>query len=278
MTKILILGGKGMAGHVMYEYLRRQLDYDVRFTSRDKTDKNSIYLDVTDTPALENLIASENPDIVINCTGILNTAAEQDPLLAFRVNSLLPHQLAAFMERQQGRLIQISTDCVFSGDKGHYTESDFRDGTSVYAQSKQLGEITTAPHLTIRTSIIGPELKDDGIGLFHWFMNQSGEIKGYERVFWNGVTTLELAKATHFFIQKNTHGLFHLCPQDTISKLDLLLLFKSVYEKDDVQIIPDDVHVMDRTIMNTRISPAYAVPSFREMLEEQKKFYPLLLS
>ncbi|MEC0281697.1 dTDP-4-dehydrorhamnose reductase family protein [Terribacillus saccharophilus] len=278
MTKILILGGKGMAGHVMYEYLRRQQEYDVRFTSRDKTDKSSIYLDVTDTPALENLLASENPDIVINCTGILNAAAEQNPLLAFRVNSLLPHQLAAFMERQQGRLIQISTDCVFSGEKGRYTESDFRDGTSVYAQSKQLGEITNAPHLTIRTSIIGPELKDDGIGLFHWFMNQSGEIKGFKRVFWNGVTTLELAKATHFFIQQKTSGLYHLCPSDTISKLDLLQLFKSVYEKDDVQITPDAGPVLDRTIVNTRISPAYAVPSFHEMLEEQKKFYPLLLS
>lgn len=278
MTKILILGGKGMAGHVMYEYLRRQPEYEVRFTSRDKTDKRSIYLDVTDTISLEKLIASENPDIVINCTGILNAAAEQNPLLAFRVNSLLPHQLAAFMERQQGRLIQISTDCVFSGDKGRYTETDFRDGNSVYAQSKQLGEVTTAPHLTIRTSIIGPELKEDGIGLFHWFMCQSGEIKGYERVFWNGVTTLELAKATHFFIQQKTSGLFHLCSSDMISKLDLLLLFKSVYEKDDVQIIPDAGHVLDRTIVNTRVSPAYAVPSFREMLEEQRKYYPMLSS
>lgn len=267
-----------MAGHVMYHYLRRQPEYDVRFTSRDRSDKNSIYLDVTDTSALENLIASEHPDIVINCTGILNKAAEEDPLLAFRINSLLPHQLAAFTERQHGRLIQISTDCVFSGAKGHYTEADFRDGTSVYAQSKQLGEITAAPHLTIRTSIIGPELKEDGIGLFHWFMSQTGDIKGYERVFWNGVTTLELAKATHFFIQQQTSGLYHLCPEDTISKLDLLLLFKSVYKKDDIRIIPDAAQMMDRTIVNTRKSPAYAVPSFREMLEEQKSCYPLLLS
>ncbi|PAF39637.1 NAD(P)-dependent oxidoreductase [Terribacillus saccharophilus] len=276
--KILILGGKGMAGHVMYSYLRKQADYDVFYTSRDRTDKDSIYLDVVDTSALEQLINSLEPDIVINCTGILNEAAEQNPLLAFRINSLLPHQLAAFMSRKKGRLIQISTDCVFSGKKGGYTESDFRDGNSVYAQTKQLGEITANPHLTIRTSIIGPELKKDGIGLFHWFMNQSGTIKGFERVYWNGVTTLELAKATDFFIHQETSGLFHLCPPIKISKYDLLLLFKEIYQKDDIQIIPDAVQELDRTILNTRNSPAYAAPTFRDMLEEQKQIYPLLVS
>jgi dTDP-4-dehydrorhamnose reductase len=276
--KILILGGKGMAGHVMYSYLRKKPDYDVYYTSRDRSDKNSIYLDAVDTSALEQLINSLEPAVVINCTGILNEAAERNPLLAFRVNSLLPHQLAAFMDRKQGRLIQISTDCVFSGKTGQYKESDFRDGDSVYAQSKQLGEITAAPHLTIRTSIIGPELKKDGIGLFHWFMNQSGKIKGFKNVYWNGVTTLELAKAADFFIQQQTSGLFHLCPDNKISKHDLLQLFREIYQKNDIHITPDAARVLDRTIVNTRKSPAYAVPSFREMLEEQKQIYPLLVS
>ncbi|MFS0562185.1 SDR family oxidoreductase [Terribacillus sp. 179-K 1B1 HS] len=276
--KILILGGKGMAGHVMYRYLRKQPDYDVYYTSRDRKDKSSIYLDAVDTLALEKLINSLEPDVVINCIGILNDAAEQNPLLAFRVNSLLPHQLAGFMERKNGRLIQLSTDCVFSGKDGQYKETDFRDGTSVYSQSKQLGEITAKPHLTIRTSIIGPELKKNGIGLFHWFMSQSGKIKGFEKVYWNGVTTLELAKAADFFIQEQTSGLYHLCPEGKISKHDLLQLIKEIYQKDDIQINPDAALVLDRSIVNTRQSPAYTVPNFREMLEEQKQIYPLLLS
>ncbi|MFP7170230.1 SDR family oxidoreductase [Terribacillus sp. 7520-G] len=276
--KILVLGGNGMAGHVIYKYLRKQPDYDVHYTSRDRTDKSSIYLDAVDTPALEKLINTLEPAIVINCIGILNDAAEQNPLLAFRVNSLLPHQLAAFMERKNGRLIQLSTDCVFSGKTGQYKETDFRDGTSVYSQSKQLGEITSHPHLTIRTSIIGPELRRNGIGLFHWFMSQSGEIKGFERVYWNGVTTLELAKAVDFFIQKQTSGLYHLCPDEKINKHDLLQLIKEIYQKDDIRIVPDAAHVLDRSIVNTRQSPAYAVPGFRDMLEEQKQIYPLLLS
>src|SRR5690606_27782525 len=107
-------------------------------------------------------------------------------------------------------LIHISTDCVFSGKKGDYIETDQKDGSSVYAQSKSLGEITGDNILTIRTSIIGPELKNNGIGLFHWFMSQQGQIQGYSNVFWNGVTTLELAKVIHRLINKQMDGLIHI--------------------------------------------------------------------
>lgn len=270
--KVLILGGKGMAGHVMTAFLKQHPQYEVYYTSRDRKDEQSLFLDVTDYKGLEEIVDSIKPDITINCVGILNDHASNNPLLAFQVNSLLPHQLAKLMDRHQGKLIQISTDCVFSGTKGDYTESDIPDGTSVYSQSKQLGEINNGKHLTIRTSIIGPELKDNGIGLFLWFMKKSGEIKGYKNVMWNGVTTLELAKATEKMIRHNVSGLYHLGSERKVSKYDLLKLIQEVFEKDDVKILPDTSFVLDRTIKNTRTDFTYYIPPYEEMLTELKEW------
>lgn len=264
--KILILGGQGMAGHIMTEYFMDKPQYEVNYTSRDADDKKSIYLDVTDFKRVEETIERLKPDIIINCVGILNDHAANNPLLAFQVNSLLPHQLAKFIERQHGKLIHISTDCVFSGLKGEYTEDDFPDGTSVYAQSKQLGEIISNKHLTIRTSIIGPEMKEDGIGLFLWFMKQTGKIKGYKNVFWNGVTTLELAKATEELITHQITGLYQLGSEQKISKYSLLKLIQDVFGKNDVEIIPDQAIVLDRTIKNTRTDFKYVIPDYKQML------------
>jgi len=270
--KLLILGGKGMAGHVITRYFMLNSNYDVSYTSRDPKDKNGIYLDITNFKRLEETIDAIKPDIIINCIGVLNEHASNNPMRAFQINSLLPHQLAKLIERYQGKLIHISTDCVFLGLKGDYTENDSPDGTSVYAQSKQLGEIVDNKHLTIRTSIIGPELKEGGIGLFLWFMNQRGIIKGYKKVFWNGVTTLELAKAIEFFIENNVTGLYHLHSKQKLSKLTLLELFKEVFEKDDIEIIPDEGVVLDRTIISTRTDFCYTPPGYREMLNELKEW------
>ncbi|MBU8772835.1 dTDP-4-dehydrorhamnose reductase family protein [Cytobacillus oceanisediminis] len=270
--KVLVLGGKGMAGHMIVDYLQRQPQYYVIYTSRNKEDKDGIYLDITDSLMLEEVINNEKPDIIINCIGILNDFAANNQKLAFQVNSLLPHQLVKFTERYHGKLIHISTDCVFLGTKGNYTENDIPDGTSVYAQSKQLGEIISDKHLTIRTSIIGPELKDSGIGLFLWFMKQKGTIKGYKEVFWNGVTTLELAKAIDEMIKQNITGLYHLSSEKKISKFDLLTLIKDIFNKDDVVIQPDSEIRQDRTIINTRSNYKYQVPAYEEMLLELKEW------
>ncbi|KKI93657.1 dTDP-4-dehydrorhamnose reductase [Bacillus sp. SA1-12] len=266
--KLLILGGKGMAGHVIVDYFKQKGQHDVFYTSRDQNDKDSLYLDVTDIKKLEDIIELINPDIIINGIGILNEAATNHPVLAFQVNSLLPHQLVKLVERRNGKLIHISTDCVFSGTKGDYTEFDNPDGTSIYAQSKRWGEIISDKHLTIRTSIIGPELKEDGIGLFLWFMNQTGEIKGYQKVLWNGVTTLELAKAIDAMIEHNVTGLYNLGAEEKISKYSLLKLIQKVFKKDDVIITPDDKIVLDRTIKSTRTDFHYQLPSYEEMIKE----------
>jgi dTDP-4-dehydrorhamnose reductase len=266
--KLLILGGNGMAGHIMASYFSQKQKYEVFYTSRDTNDHNSIYLDVTNVKRVEEIIELIKPDIVINCIGILNEHASNNPLLALQVNSLLPHQLVKLTERHHGKLIHISTDCVFSGMKGDYTENDLPDGTSEYAQSKRWGEIISDKHLTIRTSIIGPELKDNGIGLFLWFMKQNGEIKGYEKVLWNGVTTLELAKATEVMINHNVTGLYHLGSETKISKYELLKLIQEVFRKVDVNIIPDQDIILDRTIKSTRTDFHYQIPSYKKMLEE----------
>ncbi|MGG3571208.1 SDR family oxidoreductase [Bacillus gobiensis] len=268
--KVLILGGKGMAGHVITDYLKKNPNYYVLYTSRDLNDKDAIYLDARDFDRLETIVASHKPRIIINCIGILNEQGNSNPLETFQINSLLPRRLAQIAGLYHGKLIQISTDCVFSGKVGSYTENAIPDGTSIYAQSKQLGEVTCGNHLTIRTSIIGPELKDDGIGLFLWFMNQTGEINGYEKVLWNGVTTLELAKAIEEMIEKQVTGLYHLGSETKISKYDLLKAIQSVFAKNDVTIRRDQAFVLDRTIKNTRTDFLYTPPSYRQMLIELK--------
>lgn len=270
--KLLILGGKGMAGHMITAYFMQRPEYEVFYTSREPKDKNSLYLDVTDCNKMEQIIESIKPDIVINCVGILNEHANDNRLLAFQVNSLLPHQLSRLVERYQGKLIQISTDCVFSGMKGDYTENDIPDGTSIYAETKRLGEIISDKHLTIRTSIIGPELKEDGIGLFLWFMKQKGKIKGYQQVLWNGVTTLELAKAIESLIQHEITGLYHLGSDKKVSKYMLLKLIQEIFEKTDVEIISDSEIILDRTIRNTRTDFHYPIADYKEMLIELRKW------
>jgi dTDP-4-dehydrorhamnose reductase len=270
--KLLILGGKGMAGHVIKDYFEKKQEYKVFYTSRDPDDINGIYLDVTNLTRLEEIIEKIKPDFTINCIGILNEHASNQPKLAFQVNSLMPHQLVKLTERNNGKVIQISTDCVFSGSKGEYTENDIPDGTSFYAQSKQLGEIISDKHLTIRTSIIGPERKENGIGLFLWFMKQRGKINGYKNVYWNGVTTLELAKAIEAMIKNDVSGLYHLGAENKISKYSLLKLIQKTFEKTDVEIIPDSQIVQDRTIKNTRTDFLYKVPSYEDMLLELKRW------
>lgn len=263
---ILVLGGHGMAGHVIVEYLRR-CGHHVLYTVR-KEDNKGILLDVRDLENVRKVVLEHKVEIVINATGLLNDYAETHVKEAIRVNSLLPHSLMDMVNEYGGKLVHISTDCVFSGDKGQYTENDRKDGWNVYSQSKSLGEIETPPHLTVRTSIIGPELKEDGIGLLHWFLQQSGSIKGYKNVFWNGVTTLELAKAIQALIVENISGIYHLSVDEKISKFELLLLFKEIFKHDDVDIFPVEEPKHDKTLVHTRTDYKFPVKGYREMLNE----------
>jgi dTDP-4-dehydrorhamnose reductase len=268
--KVLVLGGSGMAGHMIVQYFKRKTDFEVLYTTRDSRFKGSISLDVRNFNDVEEVIKKHRPDIVINAVGLLNEHAESQVEDALLVNSLLPYHLANLLDSIDSKLIHISTDCVFSGKKGDYIETDEKDGTNVYAKTKALGEIERDPHLTIRTSIIGPELKEDGIGLFLWFMKQKGTIHGYENVYWNGVTTLQLSKTIKQCISNNVSGLHHLCNDTKISKYELLQQFKSVFEKDDVIILPYKHLKVDKSLKNTRDDIQSTVPGYKEMLYELK--------
>jgi dTDP-4-dehydrorhamnose reductase len=270
IKKVLIIGSKGMAGHMIKEYLI-QKEYDVYGTFREKEEKNlemnEFYLDAFDKGKLEEILKKVKPDFVINCIGILNQFAENNPDIAIYVNGYFPHYLDRLSEKYGYKLIHITTDCVFSGKKGNYTEDDFRDADSYYGRSKAIGEVNNNKTLTFRTSIIGPDINKDGIGLFNWFMKQEGKIKGYSNVFWSGVTTLELAKAIEASFNQNISGIVHLVNNKKISKYDLLKLF-SKYMNKDIEIEKYEDYFSDKSLIRTKEEFNYKVPNYEKMIEE----------
>lgn len=268
--KVVVFGGKGMAGHMIVDYLT-QRGYDVWYTVREHSNEpRACRLNVVEHSDVEKLLLSLKPDIVINAVGLLNDDAARRKRETIYVNSLFPHQLSYYGTKFGFRLIHISTDCVFSGKTGDYTELAVPDGVTIYSKSKSLGEVTDPPNITIRTSIIGPELKTNGIGLFNWFMQQKGEITGYHKVFWNGVTTLELAKAIEWALQNSVSGLVHLAVPQKISKYDLLVLLKRVYQRDDIIIRSDDHIQSDKSLVNTSTDFNYEGAAYEKMLQQLK--------
>ena len=272
MKKIIVLGSNGMAGHVVTLGLRAEIKkYKVIAVARTKSQVNpDVLMDISDFDKVKNLILHSKADVVINCIGLLNKKAEDNIDQAILLNSYFPHFLESITKNTNTKLIHISTDCVFSGVKGDYLETDFKDGIGFYAQSKSLGEIVNQKDLTIRTSIIGPELKDSGIGLFNWFTNQNGQIDGYTQAFWSGVTTIELMKAIKSGIEQDLKGLYHLVYLEKISKYNLLQLFAKNFDKKDVNI--NDSYKVDKSLVNTRVDFKYIVSNYQQMIFEMKEW------
>lgn len=269
MKKIIVLGALGMAGHIMSEYLDSLNEYEVLGVARTEGKLIHKVIDVSNFSDLEEYLNKVKPDFVINCIGILVQQSKDNLSTAILINSYLPHFLAELGKQLNYKLIQISTDCVYSGKDGQYTENSFRDGDDNYARTKALGEVINDKDLTIRTSIIGPGLKTNSTGLLDWFFKQSVEVKGYTKAYWTGVTTLELAKATHQFIQQNITGLYHLCPEHKISKFDLLKIFAKVWHK-EIRIIPFADYTVDKSLVCTRTDFKYIRHDYLTMLNELK--------
>lgn len=269
--RILVIGSKGMAGHIIYHHLKDLGKYHVRDISRSNDFFPSNYcLDVTDFSQLIHIIQNEKPDVVINCIGILNQDAENNPDKAILINSYLPQLLAQKGLQLGYKLIHLSTDCVFSGKKGNYKKKDTPDGSGFYAKSKALGEINYGEHLTLRTSIVGPELKREGIGLFNWFMQQHGKINGYTNAIWTGITTIELANCIERIIEKDVTGVQHLVNNQSISKFDLILLFKNLFQKNTIQIEPYHDYIVDKSLVNEET--ALVIKTYSEMLLDMKNW------
>jgi dTDP-4-dehydrorhamnose reductase len=269
--KVVVLGVHGMAGHVMAEYLDGLGMYQVCGIARESGGYATRVGDVLNFPDLEAYLMHEKPDVVINCVGVLVSRSNGDVANAILVNAYLPNYLAALGLRLGYKLVHISTDCVFSGKDGGYTESSFRDGDDNYARTKTLGEVNNDRDLTIRTSIVGPELKHHGTGLLHWFLMQSGEIKGFTKAYWSGVTTLELAKAVHEMIKQDIRGIFQLCPGVRISKYELLLLFGRIWPG-RVTILPNSEYAVDKSLISTRADFEYHEMEYEAMLREMKQW------
>jgi dTDP-4-dehydrorhamnose reductase len=270
--KVLVIGSKGMAGHIIRQYLKTNSEFEIHDISRNVDNFSSTYLlDVTNFDDLSKVLCKGNYSVVINCIGILNQFAESRPDQAIILNSYLPHFLSKLGGEMGFKLIHISTDCVFSGRKGAYKETDVKDGEGFYARTKALGEVVNERDLTIRTSIIGPELKN-GIGLFQWFMQQKGEIYGYNKAFWSGVTTIELSKFILVKLDSDLSGIVHLTNNEVINKFDLLQMLNFHFKNKSMSIVPAMNKVVDKTLKNTRIDTYYKVPSYENMIKEMKQW------
>lgn len=267
--KYIIFGINGMAGHVIGQYLKEKGHHVIGFARQESPVCKTVIGDARNAKDIDNVLKTVGEcDVVVNCIGILNKHVDAKLSDGIYLNSVFPHLLAEKLSDTGIKLIHISSDCVYEGTVGNYTEKDIPDAVSCYGRTKALGEIVDDKNLTLRTSIVGPELKANGIGLFHWFMNQRGTVEGYRKVIWSGVTTLQLAKAIEEDIVKKQTGLYHLVNNKTIRKYDLLKLFNKYCRRTPIKIVENDTVVSNKSIFNTQKETPFSVPGYEEMVRE----------
>ena len=266
--KFLVLGCNGMAGHTISLYLQEQGHDVLGFDRSPSRLVTCVTGDARDSGRLAELIRGGKFDAVINCIGILNQFAEQNKALAAYLNACLPHFLADVTDNSSTQVIHMSTDCVFSGSRGSYTETDIRDGQTFYDRSKALGELDDEKNITLRNSIVGPDINPDGIGLFNWFMQQQGSVNGYTGAMWTGQTTLQLAKTMEAAAAERAHGLYNTVPDSAISKCDLLRLFNHYLRADSVTIVPSAQVTADKSLKRTRFDFSYRIPDYEKMVAD----------
>lgn len=255
MTRVLVLGSSGMLGSMVHGYLRRNSALHVTGTTREVFDAEAF---AAGAPQKQQLDA----DYVMNCIGVIKPFCKDDDAVGVRraiaVNAVFPHKLAAAAAARGSRVIQIATDCVYSGAKGQYLETDPHDALDVYGKTKSLGEVFDKTLLNIRCSIIGPELKNR-VSLLEWFLgNKAGaELKGFTHHRWNGVSTLQFAKLCERIVE--TPGLYerllrmshvhHFLPNSTVDKYQLLCLMNEAFgRKMKIQPVGDVGPPIDRTL------------------------------
>lgn len=270
-----------MAGHMISLYLSEQ-GYEVEGFARKRSPFiKTIIGDARKHNDIWELLKERDYDIIVNCIGMLNKACEDYPDDAVYLNAYLPHYLAELTNGKDTRIIQMSTDCVFSGSRGGYCEYDLRDGSTFYDRTKALGELEDDKNVTIRSSIVGPDINHKGIGLLNWFMNQNGYVKGYTHVLWNGQTTLQYAKTIEAVAKERVSGILHLVPDGCISKYELLCLFNKYLRRNKIEIRPVDLPISDKSLKRTKFDFEYRIPDYEQMIMElgvwmrvHKEIYP----
>jgi dTDP-4-dehydrorhamnose reductase len=280
--KILILGGSGMLGHRLWINLNKSHETWVtvrgegfEFPNIPEFPRKYVrpHIDALIFDEVIRALASIQPDLVINCIGLIKQSGlASDPLSAISVNALLPHRVSLICRAARIRMIHISTDCVFSGKKGQYVESDPSDAEDLYGRTKFLGEVAYPHAITLRTSIIGRELKSR-LGLIEWFLAQKETIRGYKKAIYTGFTTDEFSRIilNHVIPRTDLSGVYHLS-SDPISKYDLLTLANKAFRR-DLTILADEDFVCDRSLDSTRFRgiTGYRPPTWTEMIDELKR-------
>ena len=285
MKTVLVLGASGMLGNAVLRLFAASPGWRAVGTVRSAAARSLlpealqapllVGVDVDSAGGLARAFAEAAPDVVVNCVGVVKQlAAADDPLTAIPINALLPHRLARLCEPAGARLVHISTDCVFSGRRGGYVESDFADADDLYGRSKYLGEVVDAAHaVTLRTSIIGHEL-DGARSLVGWFLAQQGSVRGYARAVFSGLPTCELAGVIRDFVlpRPELRGLYHVSSAP-INKYDLLKLVARTYRK-SIEIVPSAEFVIDRSLDSSRFRGAsgYAPPPWPELVRRMRDF------
>ena len=277
--KVLVFGASGMIGSAMFRVLSSTKEWQVwgtlrsdeakRFFTEDQQNKLAAGVDVEKYDTLVRMFARVKPDVVVNCIGLTKHHKEaEDPQLALPLNALLPHRMADLCAVTGARLIHVSTDCVFAGAKGDYTESDAPDARDVYGKTKHLGEVNYPHAITLRTSTIGHEL-NSAYGLLEWFLSQQASCKGFNRAIFSGLPNTEFARVVRDVVipRPGLHGLYHV-GADPIGKFELLKLIATVYGK-QIAIVQDDEFMIDRSLNSQRFSQAtgYRAPAWPELIQ-----------
>lgn len=282
--RVLVLGASGMLGNAMFRVLSQGTGLEVfgtarsgsvrRFFAPEAGQRIIAGVDVENQDSLARVFAEVKPQVVVNCIGLIKQLADaDDPLQALPINAMLPHRMARLCELGGARLVHVSTDCVFTGTKGNYRESDLSDATDLYGKSKFLGEVAYPRTITLRTSIIGHELAS-AHGLVGWFLAQEGRVKGYTRAIFSGLPTVELARVVRDVVlpRADLSGLYHVA-SSPIAKYDLLKLVAQVYGK-AIEIVPDDAVLIDRSLNADRFKEAsgYVAPPWPELVKSMFEF------
>ena len=282
--KILVLGANGMLGNAVYRTFASSPGYEVIGTVRSATSKIALpdsasgkLLAGVDVEHVDSLVAAfemVQPDIVVNCIGLVKQiVTANDPLMTLPINAILPHRLARLASLINARLIHVSTDCVFTGRKGKYMETDVPDAQDLYGRSKLLGEVDYSHAVTLRTSIIGTEL-GSAHGLVGWFLAQTGAVKGFTKAVFSGLPTAELAQIMrdHVIPNRDLRGVWHVSAEP-IAKFDLLQLVAAEYGK-DIEILADGELMIDRSLDSSRFREAtgWTPPSWPQLIAQMRQF------
>jgi dTDP-4-dehydrorhamnose reductase len=267
--KITVFGSQGMAGHMIVAYLQQQ---GHKVTALDRS-----HVDIENTREVHAVLRAVDADFVVNCVGLLVKDSNARPDRAAIVNSWFPHALEHHFKTTNTRVVHLSTDCVFDGAKGDYIETDLATETNSYGRSKSLGEINNTKDITFRMSIIGPEIKS-GTGLMDWVRNNPDtNLTGWDNHWWNGITTLQLAKCINQYINNPcVAGIYHLVNNRVrITKYNLLLLINRTYSLDK-QIIPaGGPTAVNKVLIDTRQEVDWAIKDYPTQLEELRNFDPV---